>query len=84
MKENVRIIVNVPEKGVREELELPVNITANELITALNQIYSLSMDAENIFQYYLKADNPKALLRGNKTLQEYGIRNGTEICIWNE
>ena len=84
MKENVRIIVSVPEIGVREELELPVNITANELITALNQIYSLSMDSENIFQYYLKADNPKALLRGNKTLQEYGIRNGTEICIWNE
>ena len=36
-----------------------------------------------IFQYYLKADNPKALLRGNKTLKDYGVRNGTEIRSWN-
>ena len=28
---------------------------------------------------YLKSENPIALLRGNKTLAEYGIRNGTLI-----
>ncbi len=82
MKNKARIIINIPGEGIREELEVPLDITANDLILALNQIYSLDMDTDNCFQYYLKADNPKALLRGNKILQDYGIRCGTEIYTW--
>lgn len=83
MKDKIRIIANIPDRAVREELEVPDNITANELIMAFDRMYGLGMDEDNIFQYYLKADNPKALLRGNKTLKDYGVRNGTEIRPWN-
>lgn len=83
MKDKICIIANIPEQAVREELEVPDNITANELIMAFDRMYGLGMDEDNIFQYYLKADNPKALLRGNKTLKDYGVRNGTEIRSWN-
>ncbi len=32
-------------------------------------------------QYYLKAERPIALLRGERTLREYGIRDGSVINI---
>ena len=63
----------------KTELEIPINITANDLIIALNKAFNLEMDIENIFNCYLVAENPIAFLHGNKELSEYGIRNGTKI-----
>lgn len=54
-------------------------ITANDLVLALNEAYGLVMDTDNIFSCYLVAENPIAFLRGNKTLKEFGIRNGSYI-----
>ena len=54
-------------------------ITANDLVLALNEAYGLGMDTDNIFSCYLVAENPIAFLRGNKTLKEFGIRNGSYI-----
>lgn len=65
----------------RTELEIPINITANDLIIALNKAFNLEMDIENIFNCYLVAENPIAFLHGNKELSEYGIRNGTKIIF---
>jgi len=48
-------------------------------VLALNEAYGLEMDTENIFSCYLVAENPIAFLRGNKTLKEFGIRNGSYI-----
>lgn len=62
----------------KTELEIPINITANDLIIALNKAFNLEMDIENIFNCYLVAENPIAFLHGNKELSEYGIRNGTK------
>lgn len=67
------------EKNV--ELEIPINITANDLIIALNDAFSLDMDIDNIFSCYLIAENPIAFLHGNKELSEYGIRTGTKIIF---
>lgn len=63
------------------ELEIPTNITANDLIIALNETFNLEMDIDNIFGCYLIAENPIAFLHGNKELSEYGIRNGTKIIF---
>lgn len=63
------------------ELEIPINITANDLIIALNDIYELGMDTENIFNCYLVAENPIAFLHGNKELFKFGIRNGSKIIF---
>lgn len=65
----------------KTELEIPINITANDLIIALNKAFNLEMDIENIFNCYLVAEYPIAFLHGNKELSEYGIRNGTKIIF---
>lgn len=65
----------------RTELEIPLDITANDLAFALNKTYSLEMDIENVFNCYLVAENPIAFLRGNKALKEFGIRNGSLIIF---
>lgn len=61
------------------ELEVPLFITANEFVLALNETYQLGMNTEDIFSCYLAAENPIAFLRGNKSLKEFGIRNGSRI-----
>ena len=52
----------------KTELEIPINITANDLIIALNKAFNLEMDIDNIFNCYLVAENPIAFLHGNKEL----------------
>lgn len=66
-------------KGTETEIEIPLSITANDLILALNDTFSLGMNTDDIFSCYLVAENPIAFLRGNKTLQEFGLRNGSNI-----
>jgi uncharacterized ubiquitin-like protein YukD len=60
-------------------LEIPTDITANDLVYALNSAYNLGIDIADINNCYLKAENPITLLKGNRTLSEFGIRNGSLI-----
>lgn len=73
------IIFNITKRKFTVDLEVPLNISANELVIALNTAYDLGIDTTNIKNCYLKAENPIALLRGNKMLSEYGIHNGSVI-----
>ena len=84
MSEEIVITVNIPQMGLREDLEVPGEITAIDLIEALANIYGLKIDRGRIYDYYLKMDHPKALLRGNQTLAESGMREGSEVWLWNE
>lgn len=68
----------------KEELEIPLDISAQELTMALNSAFSLGINLENIFDCYLVAENPIAFLRGNKTLREFGIRNGSQIIYMRD
>lgn len=83
MKEKIIISVNLPDNS-KDDLEVPIFITANELVLTLGYIYALDMKHLKKQDYYLRADNPKALLRGNRTLEEYGLRDGTNVWLWNE
>lgn len=65
----------------KNEMEIPVNITAVSLIQSLNTIYHLNIAPKDIFNKYLKMDYPKALMRGDRTLKEYGIRDCSEIYM---
>ena len=74
--EKERAIINFiicRKDGKMEEvdLEIPLFITANELVVALNSAYHLGIDVNDIKNCYLKAENPIALLRGNKLLSDY-------------
>ena len=73
------IIFNIPIKNFSVDLEIPLDISANELVVALNNAYDLGIDVSDVKNCYLQAENPIALLKGNKLLSEYGIRNGTVI-----
>lgn len=78
-REKAIIIFQASQKQITADLEVPLNISANELVLALNTAYDLGVDTTDIKNCYLKAENPIALLRGNKTLREFGIRNGSIV-----
>lgn len=78
-KETAIVIFNILSRGVSVDLEVPLHITANELVLALDTAYELQIDTSDIKNCYLKAERPIALLKGNKTLAEFGIRNGSII-----
>lgn len=80
-KDTVIIIFKILRRNFITDIEVPLNISANELVTALNDAYELNIDTTDIKNCYLKAENPIALLRGNKTLAEYGMRNGSIITF---
>lgn len=73
-KHAIVVFVNI-KTGLQLDLELPLNITANELYSALNEVFHLNTDNNG----YLKSENPINFLKGNKTLGEYGIHDGTVI-----
>lgn len=74
------ITVNFIQQGNMYDLEVPLDISANELCEALFQQY-LPEHEENVEHYYLCSERPIALLRGKRTLREYGIRDGSIINI---
>ena len=73
------IVLNLTKKNITADIEVPLNISANEFVVALNSAYDLGIDTTNIKNCYLKAENPIALLRVNKSLMEFGLRNGSVI-----
>lgn len=78
-KETAIIVLNIKKRKVSVDVEVPLNISANELVVALNSGYDLGIDTTNIKNCFLKAENPIVLLKGNRTLEEFGIRNGSVI-----
>lgn len=78
-RESAEIIFIIEKKKQSINLEIPLRISANKLVQALNQAYDLQIDTSDIKDCYLKCENPIALLRGNKTLEEFGVRNGSVI-----
>lgn len=77
--EKAIVIFKIHKRNISVDLEIPLSISANELVYALNSGYDLQIDTSDIKSCYLKSENPIALLHGNKTLAEYGIRNGSII-----
>lgn len=80
-KERVTIVLNIAKKHFSADIEVPLNITVNEFIVGLNSAYDIGIDVANVKDCYLKAENPMALLKGNRLLSEFGIHNGTIINI---
>ena len=79
MRDSVVIIFKSIEKKISVDLEVPLYITARELVVGLNNAYDLGIDVNDIKKCYLKVDNPVMLLRGNMLLRDAGIRNGSIV-----
>jgi len=80
LSNNVIITINLIKNGQYHDLEIPLDISASELCSALFQKY-LPEQYGDMQQYYLKTERPIALLRGERILREYGIRDGSIINI---
>lgn len=78
-KERAIIIFKNCKSNTTLDLDIPLDITANELLVGLNTAYNLGIDTTDIKKCYLKAENPIVLIKGNKTLAQFGIRNGSII-----
>lgn len=79
MNNRAVIIFKNHRKNTELDLDIPLDISANDLVFALNSAYNLEIDVTDVTNCYLKAENPIVLLKGNKTLAEFGVRNGTVI-----
>lgn len=82
--ERAIVIFKMRERNQSVDIDIPLDITANDLVLALNAAFSLQIDTLNAKKCYLKAENPIALLRGSRTLGEYGIRDGSSIIFDQE
>ena len=66
-------------RRINVDLDIPLDITANDLIAALNKMYGLGIDTENMKDCYLKSEDPIVLIKGSRTLADFGIRTGSII-----
>ena len=73
------IIFFIKHKGLTADLEIPLDISAHELVLALNEAYALGIDTSDMRNCFLKAKHPLALLKGSASLKDLGIRNGSMI-----
>lgn len=80
-KETAIVVFKMIKKNISLDLEIPLYISANELVEALNTAYDLNINVSDIKNCYLKSENPIALLKGNKTLSEFGLRDGSVIIF---
>lgn len=81
MKE--KVILQFEREKTKEsfDIEVPLNITANELLQALNEGLHLQLDLTDMSQCYLTTENPIALLKGDVLLKEFNIHDGTKVCF---
>lgn len=75
----VNVILNMHKRNISADIEIPLDISANELVLALNTAYELGIDTSDIKCCYLKSENPIALIKGGKTLRQLGIHDGSFI-----
>lgn len=80
-KKTIIILVCDHRNLTETDVEIPVNITANELIVAINESFHLDMDTDNLYKCFLSAENPIALVKGDKTIEEFGLHDGTIIHL---
>ena len=59
------------------DLQVPVNITATEFVIGINKAYNLGINVDDLSKCYLRSENPIALLKGDKTLKEFNLINGS-------
>lgn len=79
MKDRAIVVIRRDLDGTERDLDIPLDITLHEFVMALQSIYEVDSDPERIGMSYLSVENPIALLKGNATLREYGIRDGSII-----
>ena len=76
-KETAIVEFMMVKKHLCVDIEVPLNISADELVKSLNAAYSLGIETTNPRNCFMQAENPIALLKGNRILKNFGIHNGS-------
>lgn len=79
MDDTIIMIFERTKTNEKIDIEVPLNISANDLLHGLNEGLHLGLNLEDSTQCYLCTENPIALIKGNKLLSEYHLHNGTKI-----
>lgn len=79
MENSAIVVFKILKRNFETDLEIPINISANDLVNALNKAYDLGIDTSDVSNCYLKSERPIAFLKGSKKIKDFGIRNGTVI-----
>jgi uncharacterized ubiquitin-like protein YukD len=74
-----RAVISINRENIDMDLDIPLDITVIEFIGSLNGIFSLGLENESTSRWFVKSENPIALLKGERTLREFKIRNGSII-----
>ena len=74
-----KIIIIFHNKNKQVDIEVPIKLTATEFIYGLNNGFNLGINIDNPDTCFLRSENPIALIRGEKTLEELGLRNGSRV-----
>lgn len=79
-QENHVVVEFHHRRGVMEEvcdLEIPLSISAEDLLNALNEAFDLGISSTDYAERYLRCEKPIALLKGSRSLETFGLRNGS-------
>lgn len=79
MEDSIVVMFKMHERNKTVDIEIPLGISAVELIQGLNKAFVLGIETDDVNQLYMVSERPIALLRGMKTIREYGLRNGSMI-----
>lgn len=83
MKDTLVVIFSNLNTGQEIDIEIPLYITADELIRSLNRALQLGINTDDMEKCFLRSENPIALLRGDKLIREYHLHTGTKIYYAN-
>lgn len=79
MENTVIVAFHHKKRNTWLDMEIPLDISANELIYGLNKGLNLGIDMSNVSECYMCTEDPRTLLRGDRLLESFGLRNGTII-----
>ncbi|MCL2812738.1 MAG: EsaB/YukD family protein [Clostridia bacterium] len=68
-------------RNTKRDLQVPLDMSAGNLIEALTEAYQLGIDMSDATQKYLQSENPIALIQGERTLKDLGLHDGSTILF---
>lgn len=81
MDDRAVVRVCIAATGEVHDVDVPLDISAGELLLGLNEAYNLGLGIEDPMRCFVKAENPVVLMHGRKSLGQYGIMDGSIINI---
>lgn len=81
MEDRALVVVKNLKDGSERDLDIPLDISLHDFISALSSIYGMKLEEERMGRRHLSVENPVVLLKGNHLLRAYGLRDGSIIYL---